>query len=387
MDFDLLDAFLLRLDAYLMTNLRHILRQSCDTGMMSLFLYKIDAMFKPIFNISNETTNALTVIERTRGFLEAASLSQEWLESRQNKALVREAHYTTHIEGTQLTLEKSEQLWQGQHLADVNPDDVKELLNYRQAFELVSHYVGDGEAITEGLVREIHKRLVQGVGGDSAAPGMYRKIQNYVVNAKTKEVIYTPPPVYEISPMMQALIDWLNTEETIHPVLVSGIAQFQLVHIHPFLDGNGRTARLLSTLCLYRKGYDFKKLFTISEYYDRNRADYYRAIQHVRAHNMDMTQWLQYFSEGLALQLREIKDMGKQVISQRILAKEYNLSARQKLAINYMATEGSLSIQQFEKMCSDVTRRTLQRELKVLIDKGIVISGGATSNLIYRLKE
>ena len=77
---------------------------------------------------------------------------------------------------------------------------------------------------------------------------------------------------------MQELVDWINHETEIHPVLMSGIAQFQLVHIHPFLDGNGRTARLLLTLCLYKCGYDFKKLFTISEYYDRNSTDYYHAI-------------------------------------------------------------------------------------------------------------
>lgn len=344
-------------------------------------------MFKPLFKISNQTAKALTAIERARGFLEAATLSQEWLEKMQNKALILEAHHTTHIEGTQLTLEESEQLWQGQYLAEVNPDDAKELLNYREAFELVSSYVGDGEPMTEGLIREIHKRLVQGVRGDSATPGFYRKIQNYVVNSKTKEVIYTPPPVYEISHIMQALVDWLNEEEAIHPVLVSGIAQFQLVHIHPFLDGNGRTARLLSTLCLYRKGYDFKKLFTISEYYDRNRADYYKAIQSVRENDMDMTGWLEYFLEGLATQLREIKDLGKQAIKQSLLTKEHHLSDRQRLAVDYMSTEGSLSIQQFEKMCPDVTRRTLQRELKNLIDKGLVMSSGATSNLIYQLKE
>lgn len=343
-------------------------------------------MFKPLFNISNQTANALTAIERARGFLEAATLSQEWLEKMQNKALVLEAHYTTHIEGTQLTLKESEQLWQGQHLSEVNQDDANELLNYRNAFELVSNYVSDGAPITEGLVREIHKRLVLGVRGNSATPGHYRKIQNYVVNSKTKEVIYSPPPVFEISIMTQDLIDWLNSEEDIHPVLVSGIAQFQLVHIHPFLDGNGRTARLLSTLCLYRKGYDFKKLFTISEFYDRNRIEYYNAIQSVRENDMDMTAWLEYFSEGLAVQLREMKDLGKQAIQQSLLTKDHHLTDRQQQAIDHMSTEGSLSIQQFEKMCPDVTRRTLQRELKTLVEKGLVVSSGATSNLIYRLK-
>ena len=99
--------------------------------------------------------------------------------------------------------------------------------------------------------------------------------------------------------MMAELVDWLNQEKEVHPVLVSGISQFQFVHIHPFLDGNGRTSRLLSTLCLFRAGYDFKRLFTISEYYDRDRPAFYRAIQGVREQGMDMTGWLEYFVEGL----------------------------------------------------------------------------------------
>lgn len=372
----------------LATILRHGLRQSCDIVIIRWlsFCLEVVIVFKAKFKISNKTASALTAVERTRGFLEAAVLSQEWLEKMQNKALILEAHHTTHIEGTQLTLKKSEQLWSGQHLSDVDADDARELLNYRDAFELVSNYVGHGGTITEGLIREIHKRLVHAVRGDAATPGIYRKIQNYVVNSKTKEVIYTPPPVYEISGMMQELIDWLNEEKEIHPVLMSGIAQFQLVHIHPFLDGNGRTARLLSTLCLYQKGYDFKKLFTISEFYDRNRKDYYEAIQSVRKSNMDMTQWLEYFSEGLATQLREIKDLGKQVIRQSISMKEYHLSERQKLAVNYMAVEGQISIQQFEKICPNITKRTLQRELKDLIDKDLVVSRGATTSLVYSLK-
>jgi Fic family protein len=82
---------------------------------------------------------------------------------------------------------------------------------------------------------------------------------------------YTPPPPLEVPQMMTDFVSWLQKDTQIHPVIVAGIAQFQLVHVHPFVDGNGRTARLLSTLCLYRTGYDFKRLFTISEYYDRDR--------------------------------------------------------------------------------------------------------------------
>ena len=74
-------------------------------------------MFKPKFTITNSIANTLTTIERARGFLEAATLSDEWVAKMQNKALILEAHHTTHIEGTQLTLEQSKQLWAGEHLA------------------------------------------------------------------------------------------------------------------------------------------------------------------------------------------------------------------------------------------------------------------------------
>lgn len=342
-------------------------------------------MFKPKFVITNKITNALTEIERARGFLEAVNLSSGWITKMQDKALFLEAYHTTHIEGTQLTLDQSKQIWKGKRPAKTSSDDVKELLNYRKAFDLVSEYITDGP-ITEGLIREIHKRLVENVRGNSATPGQYRKIQNFVVNSKTKKVIYTPPPVYELPHMMQELIDWLNREGIVHPVLVSGIAQFQLVHIHPFLDGNGRTARLLSTLCLYRSGYDFKKLFTISEYYDKNRSEYYNAIQSVRDQKMNMTGWLEYFTLGLATQLHEIKNLGKAESEKKLSAIQERLSTRQKLAVDYILKHGSLTIQEFEKIAPKVSRRTLQRELRELIAQNIIEVSGATSNLIYKLR-
>ena len=125
--------------------------------------------------------------------------------------------------------------------------------------------------------------------------------------------------------LIRELVSWLNRPGDIHPVIASGIAQFQLVHIHPFLDGNGRTSRLLSTLCLYRAGYDFKRLFTISEYYDRDRMAFYRALQSVRQTDMDMTGWIEFFTIGLATQLTEVKRRGELAIQQDILARRRDL--------------------------------------------------------------
>ena len=342
--------------------------------------------FQPRFTITNTVTAALTRIERARGFLEAAMLSEDWVRAMGERALVLEAHHTTHIEGTRLTLEQSERLWAGEDVPEADPDDARELLNYRRAFDFVSEYLHSGAPVTEGMIREIHKHLVEGVRGGAAAPGEYRKVQNYVVNSATGETVYTPPPAHDIPVLMAELTSWLNREEETHPVLISGVAQFQLVHIHPFLDGNGRTSRLLSKLCLYRAGYDFKRLFTISEYYNRDRSAFYRAIQSVRERDMDMTGWLGYFVEGLATQRQEVTQRGERVIRRDVLVKEHGLSERQSLALGHVLEIVKLAIKDSERLCPGVNRRTLQRDLKGMVDQGLLDAEGATNRLIYKIK-
>ncbi|MGH9830474.1 MAG: Fic family protein, partial [Blastocatellia bacterium] len=101
-----------------------------------------------------------------------------------------------------------------------------------------------GEPITEALIQQIHKLLVQGVRGNKASPGEYRKIQNYVINSRTGEKTYTPPPPLEVPQMMADFVSWLQKETQVNSVIVAGIAQFQLVHIHPFVNGNGWSAEV-----------------------------------------------------------------------------------------------------------------------------------------------
>ena len=333
----------------------------------------------PRFTITNKITAALTRIERARGFLDAAKLSADWIAEMQARALVREAHFTTHIEGTHLTLEQAERIFAGHAVPEASVDEKLELLNYRNAFDLVADYLGSGAPITEELIKDIHRRLVVGVRGNEARPGAYRTIQCYVVNQATGSITYTPPPPHEVPGLMAELVAWLNAETEVNPVLVAGISQFQLVDIHPFCDGNGRTARLLSTLCLYRKGYDFKQLFTLSELYDRDRPAYYAAIQNVRQRDMDMTGWLEYFVEGLETQLLEVQERGQLVIRRDVVllrAREAGVRDRALLALAFLLERGSGTVRQMEVELR-VNRRTLQRDLKQLVDKGFALEVGS----------
>ena len=168
-------------------------------------------------------------------------------------------------------------------------------------------------------------------------------------------------------------------------MLVSGITQFQLVHIHPFLDGNGRTSRLLSTLCLYKAGYDFKRLFTISEYYDRDRSTFYKSIQSVRDNGMDMTGWLDHFVTALETQMAELRERSEQVIRRDVLVKQHGLNERQGKALGHHIQHGKLTMQDFEALCPTVNRPSLQRDLKGMLDKNPITAEGATNQLVYRL--
>ncbi len=154
--------------------------------------------FEPRFTISHRITAELTRIERARGFLEAAALSADWIRSMAAEALVLDAQPTSHIEGTQLAFDESERLLAGEAVPGADPDDVRELLNYRDAFEYDSGWLDGDEPITERLVREIHRCLVEGVRGGSAGPGEHRRIRNCVVNSATGAIAYTPPPAYDV---------------------------------------------------------------------------------------------------------------------------------------------------------------------------------------------
>ena len=329
--------------------------------------------------------------------MEAAHLSKQWINKMSRNAFLLETHHTTRIEGTQLTLDQSKKILAGKKIAGADKEDVKEVKNYKDAFNLVSDYLKKEKIIKESFVKNIHKELVKGVRGGDAKPGMYRDIQNYVGNSRTKEVIYMPPKPREVPELMEDFVRWINEESDTHPVLKSGIIQFQFVHIHPFVDGNGRTSRLLCAAYLHKKNYDFKRLFSISQYYDQDRNLFYRAIQSVRDNDMDMTEWLEYFVEGFLVQMNDVMSVGKQVILKDALIQNHNLSLRQGIIIEHILENGKLVPKEFDLLCKKmgqidkekrlVTKRTIQRDLKSMIDKKIIVMRGGTNQKTYYLKD
>jgi Fic family protein len=347
-------------------------------------------MFRPRYTITDRVNNALLAIERARGFLDAANLKEEWLEGKRVDAMVLEAHHSTHIEGTRITLPQATRILAGEDVSGVDRDDRQELLNYREAMDFVSEYLGELSDITEELVKEIHAILVKDVRGGSLEPGQYRTVQNYVGNMETGEVIYTPPAPEEVPVRMAQLVKWLNRDKGMSPVLVAGVVQHAFVDIHPFLDGNGRTARVLCTLVLYQNGYDFQRLFSLSQFYDAARQDYYDAIQQVREADGDLTGWLEYFCEGLSGQLMGVKTIGGAVARRDTMmerAEDLRFNERQRKVLLHIVDHDRASVDDIVKRF-DLVRRTVQRDLAMMVDEGLlmeVASSKTDPTKVYQL--
>lgn len=122
---------------------------------------------------------------------------------------------------------------------------------------------------------------------------------------------------------MKALVEWLNsdTAKELDSVIEAGIAHYEFVRIHPFVDGNERTARVLATLILYLRGFDAKQFFCLDDYYDSNRQAYYRALQSVNQETLDLTIWLEYFVEGVNISIETVKYRVIRLSSERLRTK------------------------------------------------------------------
>ncbi len=179
----------------------------------------------------------------------------------------------------------------------------------------------------------------------------------------------------------------LNDEE-IHPVLKSGAVHYELVRIHPFLDGNGRVARAFATLILYKEGYDIRKFFSLEEYFDKDALRYYEALQSVEKREGDLTSWLEYFTLGLSIELSKIREKIEGIsldakIKKKLGGEPLLLTPRQLKIIEYIQKIGYLQNQAFEGLFPMVSEDTILNELKGLLKNKIIKKRGVTKGAKY----
>lgn len=347
-------------------------------------------MYLPSFRISNKILKNIGIIEACKLIIDKAPLLPYYEKQFKEDALVRSVHYGTHIEGNELNLDQAEKVMAGKDVM-ARDRDIQEVLNYRKVME----YIGESRSanqklrINEELIKQLHKLTVYQILPDEKC-GIFRTTQVVVKNSNTGEISFRPPPAISVPIQIRELLSFINNrvDDDIHPVLKSAIVHYEFVRIHPFLDGNGRVGRALSTLILFEEGYDIRKFFSLEEYFDLDAYAYYEALKSVEKNNGDLTQWLEYFTSGLAIELSKVREKVEHIsidvhLKEKLGGKPIMLSERQLKLIEYIQKTGYLQNQVFRQLFPMISEDTILNELKYLISNGIIKKQGATKAAKY----
>lgn len=346
-------------------------------------------MYTPQFSITNKLLKTIGIIEAAKEVIENAPLVPAWEAKFREEAIVRTVHHGTHIEGNELNITEAGKVLAGVKIVG-RDRDIQEVLNYRNVLKFIEEY--EKPEITEGEVKRIHELTVYRLL-EPVHVGDFRKTQVVVKNSQTGEITFRPPPAIEVPFLISDFTRWLNNAkpDDIHTALKAGITHYEIVRIHPFLDGNGRVARSLATLILFREGYDVKRFFSLEEYYDREPMAYYDALQTVGKSDGNLTAWLEYFTQGLAIELTRIKEKVKSLSTDLKIKKSFGgqqlaLSERQIKVVEFIQENGFLQNKAFFELFPMISEDTVLRELKDLLKKGIVIKEGTTKGARYVLR-
>lgn len=262
--------------------------------------------FKPRYSITNAIAKDLLRIESTKEQIKHLPINPHVLASLRETMRLKTTHYSTMIEGNTLNpIEIAQVIKQNKKHVGKKREDT-EVKGYYRALHYIEQLAARKKNITEKQVQTIHALVMSG-GKRVVKPSPYRTEQNVIRESITKHIVYLPPESKDVPRLMKNLVLWINHNKHIPVPLVAGIAHYQFATIHPYFDGNGRTARLLTTLILHLGGYDLKGLYSLEAYYAQRLNDYYQALSIGPSNNYymgrvdsDITPWLSYFIKGMA---------------------------------------------------------------------------------------
>lgn len=347
--------------------------------------------FNPKYTITDKILNNLTAITAAREVIEQAHLVPKWEAKLRRDALARNTHSSTAIEGNKLTLEQVRALAEGKDVIATNKDK-QEALNYIEALEKIPSLAEKGKFKAADLLN-IHRILTKNVMQNTADSGVFRNRQVFVGKrifdgTTFREVVeYMPPKTKEVPQLVQEFTEWLNLDKSwgLNPVILAGIVHYEMARIHPFIDGNGRTARLVATLILYLSGFDHRRIFALDDYYDRDRQTYYAALKTAQQSNGDITQWLEYFTDGILYSVSEAKDAVLKVGSKRKKGQaQIALTPKQMKIVEFINVNGRVTNKDLQRLFN-ISAQAVHKELVKLVELKVIKPAGEGRALHYIL--
>jgi cell filamentation protein, protein adenylyltransferase len=231
-------------------------------------------MFEPNYRITGKAAKALMAVEADRQAVAGLPLTAPMLDSLRRTARLLSTHYSTRIEGNRLSPTQVVAVVEGEGNFPGHERDEAEVRNYFVALGHVERIGRTKTALTQTEIRTIHGLVMTG----RPKATRYRTRQNAIRDARTGRIVYLPPEAKDLAALMKDLVGWVNASQAAGalPVpVVAATAHYQFATIHPYFDGNGRTARLLTTLLLHRNGYGLNGIYSLEEYYAAKLDGYY----------------------------------------------------------------------------------------------------------------
>jgi Fic family protein len=297
------------------------------------------SVWKPVYNITPKAARTLMEIEAARTEVDRIPLPPTVEAELRRQARTRSTHYSTRIEGNRLTLLEAEKVIQGARTEFRGRErDVREVRNYWVALLRVEEWASARKPVSEVMIRRLHALVER---GPRSKPTPYRDSQNVIRDSASGAIVYMPPEANDVPDLMAAMVRWIRKAGNMEvPVpLVAGLAHYQFVTIHPFYDGNGRTARLLATYLLHVGGYGMNGLFSLEEHHARDLPGYYSALAVHPHHNYyegradaDLTSWVEYFLATLAETFEAVRKEARHLAAEDVPAEPEPLRALDRRA-------------------------------------------------------
>lgn len=338
-------------------------------------------MFEPQFTYTDKIVNYIAKIASAKEVISNAKLIPLYDTKLKQDALIRSSHYSTSIEGNPLNLDEVKTLINNNQEPTTKAE--QEVLNYFNVLNQLDRY--SDKVITKNTILSIHKELTKGLLSNPENEGKFRDTRVFIGNLHTQKINYMPPDAYKVPGLVDELLDWLNNSTNeMYPVIIAGILHYELVRIHPFVDGNGRTSRLMATLILSIHKFNIDSYFTLDEYYNRDRQAYVDALNSADK-NHDLTNWLEYFCQGVLYSIDKVK---LEVLKLDQITSKYDnaiqLTPNEISVLTLLEEKKHIQNKDIQEMLN-ISPQASYKVIKKLKDKELIESRGKGRNTEYIL--
>lgn len=339
-------------------------------------------MFQPRYSITPALLERIKRITLLVHELNRRHVSEVAMMQLQDEARAVSAYASTSIEGNPLPLTEVKRLLKNQPQQARQSE--REVINYNYALaQLVSTA---HEPFDKAFLLKIHRGVMQDLLPEHQI-GQFRRDPIVVRNPRSGEIIYLPPDHGDVEDLVDELLTFVQENQAaLDPVLLAGIFHRQLVIIHPFVDGNGRTTRLASTAFLYGLGLNISKLFSFENYYNKNVTRYFQYVgvsgnYYDLTDNVDFTPWLEYFAGGILDELLRVE----KEIERRGSTPADRLKAHHQLILDYIDEHGFITDRDYAQL-TERAKATRTLDFKKLLKLDLIERIGKGRSIYYKRK-